>query len=90
MSDYDLIETVLIDDLPERCLKCGRCTLQPKYLIEVEFFVSNVIVIVWGRSKLSSQNEEDKIKPNEENKSKPKPKNAYVKSNRHNRKFHRR
>ena len=46
MSDYDLIETVLIDDLPERCLKCGRCTLQPKYLIEVEFFVSNVIVIV--------------------------------------------
>ena len=31
---------------------------------------------------------ENKIDPNEENK--PKPKNAYVKSNRHNRKFHRR
>jgi hypothetical protein len=46
MSDYDLIETVLIDDLPERCLKCDRSKLKPKYLIEVEFFVSNVIIIV--------------------------------------------
>jgi hypothetical protein len=45
---------------------------------------------------LSNQNEENKPKPNEENKpkpneeNKPKPKTAYVKSNRHNRKFHRR
>ncbi len=42
MGDYDLIETVLINDLPERRLKVTNATLRPKYLIEVEFFVSNL------------------------------------------------
>ena len=88
MSDYDLIETVLIDDLPERCLKCDRCNAKSEISYRGRILCVEFIIIVWGRSKLSNQNEENKIKPNEENK--PKPKNAYVKSNRHNRKFHRR